>query len=138
MSRKTIPVVAVLLFAMLALTSCDLFAPDCALELAGPPDEPYYVEAGGVVTIHFRLHNIGDVTLSDCKVRWYVDDAGDAVPGTLEFDEITGWAPALGTTISPGNKSSWISVSTSEVDFSGGVEFFGVYAWGWENPPDEE
>ena len=74
-------IVLILLFTMLALTSCDLFAPNCALELAAPPDEPYYEEAGGVVTIHFRLHNIGDVTLSDCKVKWFVDDDDTGGPG---------------------------------------------------------
>ena len=138
MSNKYIPIVTILLFAMLALASCDLFPPQCALELADPPNQPYYTEAGGVVTIYFKLHNISDMTLSNCKVRWYVDDDGAAGSGTVEYDEITGWAPALGTTLSRNETSDWISVSTSEKDFSAGVEFFGVYAWGWENPPDEE
>jgi len=137
MSKIYIAIVAILAFSALALTSCDLFPPECALELADSPDEPYYTGAGAVKTIYFKLHNIGEVTLNDCKVRWYLDDAGDALTGTLEFDEITGWAPALGTTLDPGETSNWISVQTSEVDFSGGVEFFGVYAWGWENPSDE-
>ena len=134
MNKKYIVIAAILSLIVLAIVSCDLFPPENTLELAV---EPYYSDLGGNIRIHFRLKNTGSDTLQNCKVKWFVDDSTTGTAGSIEFDEITGWAPALGVNLAGGATSTEITVDTTTGISYANVEYFGVYAWGWDNPPDE-
>jgi hypothetical protein len=80
------------------------------------------------------LYHSGGDTLENCKVKWYVDDTPNEL---IYFDEITDWAPSLGVTIRADKSSSTITVETEPYSVALPVEFYGVFAWGWNNPPDE-
>ena len=131
MNKKIIAILAILPIVVLGIVSCDLFPPQNALQLYGTPS---YTDIGGNITINFELQNIGSETLSNCKVRWYVDETPN---GSIDFDEITGWAPATGVAISGPGTSGPLSVSTTTGIVVANIEYYGIYAWGWDNPPDE-
>jgi hypothetical protein len=131
MNRKFGVIFAVVSIVVLVLASCNLFPPQNSLELAGTP---YYTDIGGDITIHFWLKNTGSDTLENCKVKWFVDETLD---GSIDFDEITAWAPTLGVNLFPGETSSELTVDTTGGVIVANIEYFGVYAWGWENPPDD-
>jgi hypothetical protein len=131
MNKKFGVIFAVVSIGVFVLSSCNLFPPQNSLRLASAP---YYTDLGGNIRIHFHLENIGSDTLKNCKVKWYVD----VTPGsTIEFDEVTAWAPTLGVNLSPGGDRDFLTVDTTTGITFASVENFGVYAWGWENPPDE-
>ncbi|UCF96213.1 MAG: hypothetical protein JSV89_13615 [Spirochaetaceae bacterium] len=132
MNKKYIVIAAILPIIVLVIVSCDLFPPENTLELAGAP--VLTDKGGGILQIEFQLYNSGDDTLDNCKVKWYVDDT---VNGLIDFDEITGWAPSLGVTIGAKKTSPKITVETAPGSVALPVEYYGVYAWGWDNPPDE-
>jgi hypothetical protein len=131
MNKTHIVVLALLSLSILAIVSCNLFPPQNSLQLAGAP---YYTDIGGNIKIHFELENIGSDSLQNCKVKWYVDQTAN---DSIDFDEITAWAPASGVDLAPVAKSGPLTVDTTTGITFSNVEYFGVYAWGWENPPDE-
>ena len=136
MSKKYVVIVALLSIGVLVLGSCNLFPPQCALRLY---EAPTITGIGDNVEIKFQLYNIGSENLQNCKVKWYVDSTGGAV-GTIELDEITDWAPTIGVDLTILEISNEITVTTTTGIYSGGlagVDSYGVYAWGWENPSDE-
>ena len=132
--------VALVSIGVLVLGSCNLLPPQCALQLYEAPTISNIVGDPNNVRISFRLVNIGSEYLENCKVQWYVDALGIGTDGLIDFDEITDWAPAIGVDLSIGEPSGTITVDTTSGKFSGGtggVDNFGVYAWGWKNPPDD-
>ena len=131
MNQKYIVTASILTIIVLVTGSCNLFPPENTLELAA---EPYYTDLVGNIQIHFELKNTGSDTLRNCKVKWYVDKTAN---GSIDFDEKTGWAPAFGVDLAGGAKSTEITVDTTTGIPYTDVEYFGVYAWGWDNPPDE-
>jgi len=131
MNRKFGVIFAVVSIVVFVLASCNLFPPQNSLQLASAP---YYTDLGGDIRIHFHLENIGSDTLDNCKVKWYVDQTPN---GSIDFDEITAWAPTLGVSLSPGQDRDGLIVDTTTGITFANVEYFGVYAWGWENPPDD-
>ena len=132
MNRKHFVVLGILSIFTLAIASCSLIPPQNALRLAGPPVLTDI--GGGILQIEFQLYNSGDDTLDNCKVKWYVDDTAN---GSIDFDEITNWAPSLGVTIGADKTTPVITVETAPGSVVLPVEYYGVYAWGWDNPPDE-
>ena len=140
MSKKYAVIVALLSISILVLGSCNLFPPQCALWLYEAPTISNILGDDTNVKISFRLVNIGSENLQNCKVKWYVDSSSEGTVGTIELDEITDWAPTIGVDLIIGEISSEIPVTTTSGNYAGGtagVDSFGVYAWGWENPPDD-
>ena len=129
MKSKYIGIIAFLFVIVLFIASCELFAPDLVLRVVNPS----YEIIGNNVKISFQLYNSGSERLQNCKVKWGVDsmDVG------IEYDETTVWAPTFGVDLGVGATSSPISVETTSTDFSGGVEFFGIYEMGWDYSSDE-
>ncbi len=129
MKGKYIGIIAFLLVIVLLIASCDLFAPDLVLRVV----DPSYTIIGTNVEREFKLKNTGSERLQNCKVKWGVDsmDAG------IEYDETTDWAPTFGVDLGLGITKGPFTVQTSVVDFSGGVEFFGIYEMGWDYSSDE-
>ena len=132
MKRRYIGIVAFLSVIALVLASCDLFAPDLVLQVV----DPSYTIIGDDVEIEFWLKNTGSERLQNCKVKWYVDDTANGNPGVVEYDEITDWAPSVGRDLGVGVTKGPFYAQTSEKDFSGGLDFFGVYAMGWDYSSD--
>ena len=132
MNKKFIVIAAILPIIVLVIVSCDLFPPENTLRLDGAPVLTDI--GGGVLQIEFYLYNSGTDTLDNCKVKWYVDDTPN---GSIDFNEITDWAPSLGVTIGGHKTSSRITVETDPYSVALPVEYYGIYAWGWNNPPDE-
>lgn len=138
MSKKHAVTAALLSICVLVIVSCDLFPPQCALRLAGAPT--IATAAGDNIEITFQLYNNGFENLQNCKVKWYVDTSDSGSVGTIESEEITNWAPSLGVDLSIGETSPTYTVTTTSGIYTtgtGGVVNYGVYSWGWENPPDE-
>jgi hypothetical protein len=139
MSKRSVVLVALAAIGVLILVSCNLFPPQCALQLYEAPTIST-VSGEDNVTISFQLENIGSENLENCKVQWYVDSSSEGTVGTIETNEITDWAPSIGVDLSIGETSGLITVDTTFGNYAGGtagVDSFGIYAWGWENPPDE-
>ena len=70
-------------------------------------------------------------------MKWYVDDTANGPTDEIEYDEITDWAPTLGVDLGVGITKGPFTVQTSEIDFIGGVNFFGIYEMGWDYASDE-
>lgn len=134
MKGKYIGIIAILSVIVLLIASCDLFAPDLVLQVVDPS---YTITVANNVEIEFWLKNTGSERLQNCKVKWYVDDTANGPTAEIEYDEITNWAPTLGVDLGVGVKKGPFTVQTSEVDFSGGVNFFGIYEMGWDYSSDE-
>ena len=138
MSKKYAVIVALLSISILVLGSCNLFPPQCALRLYEAPS--ITTATGNNVQISFELVNIGNENLQNCKVRWYADTSDNGVVGTIEDEEITDWAPTIGVDLAIGERSGLITVTTESTIYTSGlgaIDSYGVYAWGWENPPDD-
>ena len=133
MKGKYIGIIAFLLVIVVLIASCNLGTPDLALRVVNPS----YEIIGGDVRIIFELRNIGSEWLQDCKVKWYVDDTDNGPTDEVEYDEITIWAPSTGIDLGVGVKKGPFTVETTLVDFSGGVNFFGIYEMGWNYSSDE-
>ena len=131
MNRKHSVVIAILSFFALAIASCNLLPPQNALSLASAP--VLEDDGGGIWQIRFQLYNSGEDALDNCKVKWYVDYTAN---GSINFDEITDWAPSLGVNLGVDKTSPVITVKTTG-SVALPVEYYGVYAWGWDNPPDD-
>ena len=138
MTKRSVVLVALVSIGVLVLGSCSLFPPQCALQLYEAPTITPALNDN--VTISFELVNIGSERLQNCKVKWYADTS-DLVPvGTIEDEEITDWAPSIGVDLSIGERSGLITVTTGSAIYTtglSGIDSYGVYAWGWENPPDD-
>ena len=133
MKGKYIGIIALLLVIVLLIASCDLFAPDLVLQVV----DPSYRIIGNDVEIKFKLQNTGSERLQNCKVKWYVDDTATGSTDEIEYDEITSRAPGTGVDLGVGVTKGPFYVQTSVVDFSGGVNFFGIYEMGWDYSSDE-
>ncbi len=133
MKGKYIGIIAFLLVIVVLIASCNLGTPDLALRVVNPS----YEIIGGDVRITFELRNIGSEWLQDCKVKWYVDDTDNGPTDEVEYDEITIWAPSTGIDLGVGQTRGPFTVNTTLVDFSGGVNFFGIYEMGWNYSSDE-
>ena len=133
MKGKYIGIIAFLLVIVVLIASCNLGTPDLALRVVNPS----YEIIGNDVHITFELRNIGSEWLQDCKVKWYVDDTDNGPTDEVEYDEITIWAPSTGIDLGVGVKKGPFTVETTLVDFSGGVNFFGIYEMGWNYSSDE-
>ena len=132
MKGKYIGIIAFLSVIVMLIASCDLFAPDLVLQVV----DPSYTIIGNDVQITFKLKNTGSERLQNCKVRWYVDDTATGPTDEIEYDEKTDWAPPLGVDLGVGVTKGPFYVQTSQVDFSGGVNFFGIYEMGWDYSSD--
>ena len=138
MTKRSVVLVALVSIGVLVLGSCNLFPPQCALQLYEAPTITPALDDN--VTISFKLVNIGSESLQNCKVQWYVDALGTGTDGSIDFDEITDWAPSIGVDLTMFEVSKEFSVTTTSGNYTGGtaaVDYYGVYAWGWENPPDD-
>jgi hypothetical protein len=138
MTKRSVVLVALVSIGVLVMGSCNLFPPQCALQLYEAPTIATALDDN--VTISFRLENIGSERLQNCKVQWYVDALGTGTDGSIDFDEITDWAPSIGVDLGMFEISDEFSVTTTSGNYTGGtaaVDYYGVYAWGWENPPDD-
>ena len=138
MTKRSVVLVALVSIGVLVLGSCNLFPPQCALQLYEAPTITPALDDN--VTISFKLVNIGSESLQNCKVQWYVDALGTGTDGSIDFDEITDWAPLIGVDLGMFEISKEFSVTTTSGNYTGGtaaVDYYGVYAWGWENPPDD-
>ena len=135
MKGKYIGIIAFLSVIVLLIASCDLFAPDLVLQVVDPS---YTITLTNNVEIKFKLKNTGSERLQNCKVKWYVDDTATGPTDEIEYDEITDWAPTFGVDLGVGATSSYIYAYTDDsTDFSGGVNFFGIYEMGWDYSSDE-
>ncbi len=133
MKGKYIGIIAFLLVIVLFLASCNLGSPDLVLRVVNPT----YQIIGNDVHITFELKNTGSEWLENCKVKWYVDDTDNGPTDEVEYDEITIWAPSTGIDLGVGVKKGPFTVETTLEDFSGGVNFFGIYEMGWNYSSDE-
>ena len=135
MKGKYIGIIAFLLVIVVLIASCNLGSPDLVLRVVNPT----YQIIGNDVHITFELKNTGSERLENCKVKWYVDDFDNDVllDANIEYDEITIWAPSTGIDLGVGIKRGPFTVETTLVDFSGGVNFFGIYEMGWNYSSDE-
>ena len=137
MNKKYAVIVALLSIGVLILVGCNLLPPQCALQLY---EAPTISSVGNDVEISFRLYNIGSENLQNCKVKWYADTSDLGPAGTIESSEITDWVPSIGIDLSILEISGLITVTTTSGIYTSGlagIDSYGVYAWGWENPPDE-
>jgi|GEM_PF-2724555 len=140
MSKRSVVLVVLVSIGVLVMGSCNLFPPQCALQLYEAPTITPALGDTTNVTISFKLVNIGSERLQNCKVQWYVDALGIGIDGSIDFDEITDWVPSIGVDLGMFGISDEISVTTTSGNYTGGtaaVEYYGIYAWGWENPPDD-
>ena len=134
MKGKYLTSTAFLIVILALMASCNLFPPDLALRAVNPT---YTAIAGNNVRITFRLYNSGSEALQNCKVRWYVDNSGDGDDGTVEYDELTAWAPSIGINLAVGETSSVFTVDTTSGTYASGVDFYGIYEMGWNYSSDE-
>lgn len=138
MKGKYLGIIGFLSMLIMLIASCELIPPECALAVI---NRSYASIGGGNIRISFQLENTGSESLQNCKVRWFVDDFdGDASDADVEFNtvnDITVWAPAMGVDLSVGEISGIITVDTTSGLYGGGVNFYGVYEYGFDNPPDE-
>ena len=127
MKSRHFGIVVFFLATVLMIAGCDLGAPELVLRVVNPS---ITTATGSNIRITFQLYNSGSESLQNCKVRWYVDDT----PGlTIEYDEITAWAPSIGVDLGAGQTSSTLSVDTSAT-YPGGVtdaDHVGIYEMGW-------
>ncbi len=130
MKGKYIGIIAFVSVIVLLMASCNLGTPDLALRVINPS----YQIIGSDVQITFKLYNSGSEALQDCKVKWFVDDTSGA---DIEYDEITSWAPSGGVDLGVDQTSAVLSVYTTAVNFTDGVNFYGIYEMGWNYSSDE-
>jgi hypothetical protein len=134
MKGKYIGTAAFLLAILVLIAGCNLLPPDLALRAV----DPSYTVIGGNVQITFRLYNSGSEALQNCKVRWYVDGIdGDGSDGTVEYDEVTAWAPTIGVNLAVGETSSVFTVNTTSGTYSSPIDFYGMYEMGWNYSSDD-
>jgi len=128
MKRRFGGVIAFLLLLAPLMAGCNLLTPDLALRVVNPS---YSSISGNNVRISFQLYNSGSERLQNCKVKWYVDDSGDVNDGTIEYDEVTSWAPLFGIDVSPGETTRTITVSTTSGTYTSPLDSYGIYEMGW-------
>ena len=135
MKGKYIGIIAFLSVIVLLIASCNLIPPDLVLRVVNPSYT--FIDGGTNVRITFQLYNSGSEMLQTCKVKWYVDDFdGDGTDADIEYDELTVWAPGIGVDLSVGETGGPFTVDTTSGIFTNGVNFYGIYAMGWDGPTD--
>jgi hypothetical protein len=134
MKAKIIVMLIILAFAFLILSGCDLLPPEVQLAVEITyfdfnPDFTVYIE--------YTMTNIGDVALSNCKVSFGIDETYfNPGPDQIYFDEVTYWDPLTGVDLSVGE--NYDGTVDSVGTYAGGFAYVGVYAVGFDNPPDDD
>ena len=136
MKGKYIGIIAFLLVIVFLIASCSLIPPDLVLRVVSPSIGRIGVSNDFRIT--FKLKNIGSEALQNCKVKCYVDHIdNDPSDNVIELDdELTVWAPGTGVDLAVGETSAQFTVDTTRGIFTNGVNFYGIYAMGWDGPTD--
>ncbi|MBN1696593.1 MAG: hypothetical protein JW881_03675 [Spirochaetales bacterium] len=120
---------------LLSLTGCDIFPPECYLQAEVVS---WYLDGSNYVVIQYRLTNVGSVDLENCQVKFGIDDVLSG-GNTVSYDYITAtWWPSGGIYLNTGESSGTRTCNTGWNTGGAVPEYVGVYAIGFDNPPDED
>jgi hypothetical protein len=130
MKLHFIGMIIVLLLSIWIFSGCDLLPPEISFL---PLVDDWGPDPGdGTLWIYYTFTNDGSVDLENCKVQFGIDEA--LVVGGVVYDNVTDWVPAAGVDLAQGETTT--GVYDTGLVFAG-VDYVGIYAVGFDNPPDD-